>query len=112
VIRFSAMIRNVVVHLISEQPILADVLDAPQPGDATLICRNVRTLDGRRPVFVDRSDSTFVFPYTGIRFVEIPKTSLDLGDDDDGSLVAAAEPEAEPEELEIDEDFLRKVREA
>ena len=95
---------RVVVHLLSDQPVVADVAENPKPGDVTLICTNVRTLDGRRPVFIDRSDSTFVFPYAGIRFVEIPSTVAGARE---------AEPvAAEPDELEIDEDFLRRVRDA
>ena len=96
------MIR-VVVHLLNDQPVVADVAEEPRPGDVTLICTNVKTLDGRRPVFIDQSDSTFVFPYAGIRFVEIPTGAAPARE-------AAAE--AEPEELEIDEDFLRRVRDA
>ncbi len=96
------MIR-VVVHLLNDQPVIADVAEEPKPGDVTLICRNVKTLDGRRPVFIDRSDSTFVFPYAGIRFVEIPSGT---------GPAREVDVEAEDDELEIDEDFLRRVREA
>ena len=98
------MIRAV-VHLLNDQPVVVDVLEAPKPGDVALLCTNVRTLEGRRPVFVDSGDSTFVFPYAGIRFVEIPS-----------SVPAAPEvvaPEApESDELEIDEDFMRRIRDA
>jgi hypothetical protein len=91
-----------VVHLLNDQPVLVDVIDDPTPRDQSLICTNVRTLDGKRPVFIDQSDSTFVFPYAGIRFVEIPTGVAPVTE-------AAA---AEPEDLEIDEDFLRRVRDA
>ncbi|HYL41481.1 MAG TPA: hypothetical protein VET90_09240 [Candidatus Binatus sp.] len=94
---------RVVVHLLNDQPVTADVAEAPKPGDVSLICSNVKTLDGRRPVFIDQSDSTFVFPYAGIRFVEIPTGK---------GPTREVEAEAEPDELEIDEDFLRRVREA
>ena len=105
------MIRSAVVHLMSEQPVVVDIVETPSPGDLALICRNVRTLDGRRPVFIDRSDATFVFPYASIRFVEMPKSSMGGGDaDDPGAEPEPVEP-AEPEDLEIDEDFLRKIRE-
>ena len=93
-----------VIHLLNDQPVVADVAEAPTPGDISIICTNVRTLEGRRPVFIDQSDSTFVFPYAGIRFVEIP-----TGERPVPEVEAAA---AEPEDLEIDEDFLRRVRDA
>jgi hypothetical protein len=95
------MIRAV-VHLLGDQPVVADVLEDPKPGDVSLICTNVRTLDGRRPVFIDRSESRFVFPYATIRFVEIPS----------GAPPAREAEVSEPEDLEIDEDFLRRVRDA
>ena len=66
------VIRNVVIHVSNEQPLLADLYGAPTPGDAGLLCTNVRMLDGKRPIFIDHSDSTFYFPYLHLRFLEIP----------------------------------------
>ena len=122
------MIRDVVLHMNNEQPLLADLFEAPSPGDVGLRCTNLRTMNGRRPVFVDDSASIFFFPYLHIRFVEIPPGAIS-GIDPELALAAdadrapvmqhAAEPagesDAEPgldDDLEIDEDFLRRVREA
>jgi hypothetical protein len=74
------------------------------------VCTNVRTLAGKRPLFVDRSDSYFLFPLEHVRFVEIPAASVgDFGaglrDEDDASA-------DEPPELEIDEDLMRRIRES
>lgn len=112
------MIRNVVVHIANEQPLLADLYEMPNASDVSMICTNVRMLDGKRPLFVDNSDSVFAFPYLHIRFVEIlpgsvtgmPETDIAMpdvaaldggGDDggDDGDV-----------DLELDEDFLRRIR--
>jgi hypothetical protein len=109
------VIRNAVIHIQNEQPLLADLFDVPSSTDVSLVCTNLRTMNGSRPVFADHTDSTFIFPFDHIRFVEIPPEA-------DGSRVAAAgeetaaapepPPEAEDEaDLEIDEDFLRRVRE-
>jgi hypothetical protein len=96
-------VTRAVVHLLNDQPVLVDLLEDPKPGDITLLCTNVRTLDGKKPVWLDHADSTFAFPYAAIRFVEIPSGKLRV-----------AEPEAleDSDELEIDEDFLRRVRDA
>ena len=114
------MIRNTVVHLNGEQPVVADLYDMPATGDLTLRCTNVRTLDGKRPVFVDHQHSIFYFPYETIRFLEIPPSSLSEGDESylpepvgaragrGGDDRPAVEVEAD---LEIDEDFLRRIRE-
>ncbi len=103
------MIRAV-LHLLNDQPLTVDLVEEPKPGDAVVICTNVRTIDGKRPVFIDFSASTFVFPMAAVRFVEIPTGAEER---DRGSATAAADegPE-ESEDLEIDEDFLRRVREA
>jgi hypothetical protein len=71
------MLRDVVIHILNEQPLLADLLSEPLPSDAALICRNLRTMNGRKPIFVDKGDSTFVLPLASIRFLEIHRDSID-----------------------------------
>ena len=115
------MIRNAILHLMNEQPLLADLFEAPAPGDVGLRCTNLRAMNGKRPVFVGDSASIFFFPYLHIRFLEIPPGAI--SGSDPGSVLdtsqtdtrvearrPAAQVEVEPE-LEIDEDFLRRIRE-
>jgi hypothetical protein len=112
------VIRNVILHLNNEQPLLADLYEPPSPGDVGLRCTNLRLMNGKRPVFVDEIKSIFFFPYLHIRFVEIPPgaitgsdPSMDVAADDDEALVTQPPaPEVEAD-LEIDEDFLRRIRE-
>jgi hypothetical protein len=142
------VIRNAVIHVTNEQPLLADLFSPPRASDLALVCTNLRTMNGSAPVFVDRSDSVFVFPYTQVRFVEVPAAALaaaggmSAGDgtneavalvpiataastardgsaeevaapDDEADAAPGAEtlpPEDLDQELEIDEDFLRRVR--
>ncbi len=128
------MIRDVVVHINNEQPLLADLFGAPTAGDAGLLCTNVRTVDGKRPIFIDRSESVFYFPYLSIRFLEISQAAIarhraEAGDGDvsmdslgtwtpepaGSALVPMTDVEPEPApapdgEIEIDEDFLRRIR--
>jgi hypothetical protein len=129
------VIRNVVIHVANEQPLLADLYGMPGASDAGMICTNVRSMDGKRPLFIDHIDSTFFFPYRVIRFIEIPRAEVGrqaresgglsvvmAGDgapeDSDGSLLPVVlgapdetdgieEPDAE---LEIDEEFLQRIR--
>lgn len=108
------------LHLNNDQPLIADLFELPSAGDLGLRCTNLRTLNGKRPVFADDSASVFFFPYVTMRFVEIPPSSV-AGTDlpmpvpvaagsPDGSSDAVDDADSD-EELEIDEDFLRKIRE-
>jgi hypothetical protein len=97
-----------ILHLLNDQPIVVELFQLPTPTDMTVICTNMRTVDGKKPVFIDFASSTFVFPMSAVRFVEIPPTGEEA---ERGGGPAIAAP-AEPEDLEIDEDFLRRVREA
>ena len=122
------MIRDVVLHMHNEQPLLADLFEAPSPGDVGLRCTNLRTMNGRRPVFVDDIASIFFFPYLHVRFVEIPPGAIsdidpelaltvdrDRAPRSRGAATMPEDRQPEPaldDELEIDEDFLRRVREA
>ncbi len=104
------MIRGAVVHMIGEQPFLVDLEVMPSAADVALVCTNMRNTSGKRPSFIDAINSTFVIPYVQIRFVEIPLEAL--GDQALG-LASAYELDADDEpELELDEDLLRRVREA
>ena len=111
------MIRNVVLHLNNEQPVVVDLFELPTAVDLGVRCTNMRTLDGKRPVFIDDINAVFFFPYLHVRFVEIPPRAL-VGTELEVAVEVAlpvAAPEAastdDDESLEIDEDFLRRIRE-
>ena len=113
------VIRDAVLHVNNEQPMLCDLFELPTAADVGLRCTNLRTMNGKRPVFVDSSSSVFFFPYLHIRFVEIPPAAV-AGELDLPMPMATGVPvpqtvpvpaEEAEEELEIDEDFLRRIRE-
>jgi hypothetical protein len=99
-----------ILHLLNDQPLAVDLFEEPKASDLTIICTNPRTIDGKKPVFIDFTSSTFVFPMAAVRFIEIPKP----GEEDArrASLTMRSEEAEEEEDLEIDEDFLRRIREA
>jgi hypothetical protein len=101
------MIRDVVIHLLNEQPLVADLPALPLPGDVTLHCTNLRTMSRKRPLFVDDLAATIIVPYAQIRFLEIPTTSP-AGAEAEQALALTA---SVPEDLELDEELLRRVRE-
>ena len=105
------MIRNAVIHLTGEQPLVADLDQMPTPTDVGLLCSNVRYVDGKKPNFIDHRESTFLFPMLHIRFIEIPSAE----DRRDLPAIGAGEipaPVDDMLDLEPDEDFLRRIREA
>jgi len=104
-------VHRAIIHLTNDQPISVDLVDMPKAGDIAIVCTNVRTSDGKKPVFIDFASSTFLFPLVGIRFVEI-LGAADEAARSQAKAAAATATASEPEDLEIDEDFLRRVREA
>ena len=115
------MIRNAVIHIANEQPLVADLYDMPTSADVSLVCTNIRMLDGKKPIFVDHSNSVFVFPYLHVRFIEImAETATGLPTANGDGVLALTGPEGDgaPDrdaetdgDLELDEDFLRRIRE-
>lgn len=101
-------VSRAILHLMNDQPLVVDLLEEPTPQDVAIVCTNPRTIDGKKPVFIDFASSTFMFPMSAIRFVEV----LRLGDDGEQLTPVVSTSPAEPDDLEIDEDFLRRVREA
>ena len=100
------------IHLSGEQPVIADLYAMPGPGDVLLHCTNLRNTNGKRPVFVDRQDSDFFFPMTHIRFIEVVAAGPPPGAAAAVPAVAgASDAPLDDEEIEIDEDFLRRIRE-
>lgn len=112
------VIRDVVLHINNEQPLRADLFELPEGDTMLLRCTNVRTMNGTRPVYIDDLNSIIFFPMLHLRFIEIlPATQgaehLALGPGDDRVPVEAGIVKESPEEdLQIDEDFLRRVRDA
>jgi hypothetical protein len=109
------VIRNAVIHIANEQPLLADLYNMPAETDVSLVCTNVRMLDGKKPLFIDHTASTFVFPYLHIRFIEIlagSATGLPDQPPEEREVVTADLVDAEDSEadLELDEDFLKRIR--
>jgi hypothetical protein len=112
------VIRDAVIHMQGEQPLLADLPALPSSGDACLVCTNLRTMDGKRPVFIDASQNTFVIPILHIRFIEIvdrggatPTPEAAAATETPEVLGLPAGREEKEEDVEIDEDFLRRIRE-
>ena len=99
------MLRDVIVHISNEQPILADLLVEPKPSDVVLICTNLRTMGGKKPVFIDKTMSTFMLPVAHVRFVEIPQASVTAADAEQAAKPKALpKPKSRAREREVEEE--------
>ena len=107
------VVRGAVIHLNNEQPVVADLFDFPTARDVAVVCTNMRTQDGKRPIFIDHADSIFVIPLAYVRFIELPRAA-EAGEGSSSGSGRGRSAQAPPpeDEIEIDEDFLRKIRDA
>ena len=116
------MIKSVIVHLTNELPIMVDLFEAPGPTASSVRCTNVRTVDGKRPAFINDPRSTFLLPWHLIRLMEVPAGAVPVPETDSQVVVSDPhglvgqdpEPFDEPEppllDEEPDEDLLARIR--
>ena len=112
------VIPNVILHLINELPVVADLEDLPAGGDRSVRCTNIRTVDGKRPAFVHERNSTFIFPMSMIRLIEAPNAGSEASQEFEAQNGLTAIPEVtsppQPppldEDEEPDEDLLARMR--
>ena len=62
---------EVIIHLVNEDPVVAEVETLPDPTHATITVTNPRRRDGRSLHYVTEGATAFVFPWTRISFLEI-----------------------------------------
>lgn len=65
------MARTVVLHLLGEEPILADLEQEPQPNDNFIRVANLRKRDGKNVNYLTAGVQSVLFPWSRIGFVEI-----------------------------------------
>jgi hypothetical protein len=108
------VIKSVILHIANDLPILVDLLEEPLPTAQSVRCTNVRTVDGKRPSFVQDPKSTFVFPWHLIRLMEVPaEPTADQAADKRVATTTQPEPPpppVEPLDEEPDADLLARIR--
>ena len=112
------VVPNVIVHLINELPVVADLDELPSGSDRNVRCSNIRTVDGKRPAFVHDKNSVFIFPMTMIRFLEAPNAGSEASQEFEAQTGLTAIPEVTSvsppplldEDEEPDEDLLARMR--
>jgi hypothetical protein len=114
------VIENVVVHLHSEQPLMCDLKELPTARDSCLVCTNLRFIDGRKPAFIDRTESWFLIPLAIVRMIEIRQNAIQAaGADEVPALGAGTLPTDDngqqdgndaDDGVDPEEELLRRIR--
>lgn len=65
------MARNVIIHLINEDPIVADMEDLPTPTATNVVFTNPRKRDGKPAQWVTPGATAFYFSMARINFIEV-----------------------------------------
>jgi len=65
------MAHTVIIHLLNEDPLLAEMEELPGPTDSYVRVTNPRRRDGKPLPYVDQQATTFLFPWHRITFIEV-----------------------------------------
>lgn len=65
------MAYNVIVHVMNEDPFVAEMEELPNAADQTISFTNPRRRDGKPVHYFDREAVNFIFPWHRITFVEV-----------------------------------------
>ncbi len=65
------MAHSIIVHLVNEDPLLAETERLPEPGDVTVTLSSPRRRDGRRPHYLTRGVTEIILPMHRVNFIEI-----------------------------------------
>jgi hypothetical protein len=64
------MAMSVIVHLVGEDAILADLDELPPLQANYVVLRNIRKKDGKPLAYVAEGATSFIYPWTRITFIE------------------------------------------
>lgn len=65
------MAKTVVLHIVGEDPVLADIDQEPLPTDAFIKVTNMRKRDGKDVAYLTGGVQSVIFPWHRITFIEI-----------------------------------------
>ncbi len=73
------MAKTIVLHIMGEDPVLADLENDPQPGDNFLRVTNMRKRDGKDVPYLAAGVQSVIFPWHRITFVEVMPSEEERG---------------------------------
>ncbi len=69
------MAKTVILHILNEDPILADMDDLPDPNAVYFSVSNLRKRDGKPVTYITQGAKTILFPWSRMNFIEIMVTA-------------------------------------
>ena len=73
------MARSVIIHLLNEDPIEADMEALPSENSAFVTFSNPRKRDGKNAGWVTAGARSFIFPWARINFIEVMTSKEEEG---------------------------------
>ena len=61
---------TVIVHIMNQDPIVAEIDEVPDSNAAFLVCTNPRARGGKPVSYIEREATRVIFPWHRISFVE------------------------------------------
>lgn len=65
------MVRTIILHIMGEDPVLADIDKEPEPTDAFIKVTNVRKKDGKDVAYLAPGVQAVLFPWHRVTFIEL-----------------------------------------
>lgn len=73
------MAKTIILHIMGEDPILADLEQDPQPSDNFIRVSNLRKKDGKDVPYIAGGVQAVIFPWHRITFVELMPSEEERG---------------------------------
>jgi hypothetical protein len=73
------MAKTCILHIMGEDPIVADLDREPEPGDAFLKVTNLRKRDGKDVAYLTAGVQTVIYPWHRITFLELMPSEEERG---------------------------------
>jgi hypothetical protein len=73
------MAKTVILHIMGEDPILADIDQDPQPTDLYVKVSNLRKRDGKEVAYLTSGVQSVIYPWHRITFLEIMVSEEERG---------------------------------
>jgi hypothetical protein len=70
---------TVVVHILNQDPFIADMVDLPEPSTSIILVQNPRLRDGKALSNLNQATEKLIYPIHRINFIEV----LHIEDEDD-----------------------------